>query len=165
MAGAVFRSDMILDGFSFSKVKVGSMDSTQKIVKMYQALKRDDINLLLLNGCIISWYNVVDLNYLAEVIALPLICVTYKKSEGLERYFIELFPRDWQSRVEIYHRNGPRTTMKLHTDHVVYVRVLGMSEDEALKTLNKFTLNGGVPEPLRIARLIARSLVRSRICS
>ena len=162
LAGVVMRADMVLDGFSFSTAKVGGVDATKKIIELYKNLEKDDINLMLLNGCIISWYNIVDLHCLDKAIGLPLICVTYKDSEGLERYFKELFPQDWLSRVEVYHKNGPRTPMRLHTDHVIYARFLGMSQEEAISILNKFTLQGAVPEPLRIARLLARSLMRRR---
>jgi hypothetical protein len=94
LAGVVTRSDMIIDGFIFSRVKVGGMDATKKIIEMYRALRREDVNLLLLNGCVISWYNVIDLIRVSEEVELPLICVTYEESEGLEKYFEELFPKN-----------------------------------------------------------------------
>jgi len=104
---------------------------------------------------------VIDLHKVAEETGLPLICVTYEESTGLERYFKELFPEDWELRVEVYHRNKARSSLKLHTGHTVYVRIIKMSEEEAKGILNKFTLHGAVPEPLRVARLLARSLMRS----
>ena len=161
LAGVVMRADMMVDGFTFSTVKVGGMDATQKIIEMHEALNRDDINVFLLNGCVISWYNVIDLHHLTDVTGLPLICVTYKESEGLEKYFKEYFPEDWQHRIEVYHRNGPRTPLRLHTGHIIHVRFLNVSEEEALKLLNKFTIHGAVPEPLRTARLLARSLTKA----
>jgi endonuclease V-like protein UPF0215 family len=155
------RADMIVDGFTFSKAKVGGMDVTQKIVEMYEALDRHDINILLLNGCVISWYNVIDLNYVVDAIGLPLICITYRDSKGLETYFKENFPEDWQRRTEVYKRNGPRIPLTLHTGYIIYARFLNISKEETSKLLNKFTFHGAVPEPLRIARLLARSLMRS----
>jgi len=161
LAGVVMRADMIVDGFTFSRTEVGGMDATQKIIEMYDALDRHDINLLLLNGCVISWYNVIDLNHVVETTELPLICVTYNDSAGLETYFKENFPNDWQHRVEVYKRNGARKPLKLHTGHTIYVRFLNISEEETSRLLNKITLHGAIPEPLRIARLLARSLMRS----
>jgi len=161
LAGVVMRADMIIDGFTFSEVTVGGMDATQKIVEMYEALDRKDINILLLNGCVISWYNVVDLNHLVDKIGLPLICVTYRDSNGLEKFFKENFPEDWQRRIEVYKKNGPRSSLTLHTGHTVYARFLNINEEEASRLLNKLTFHGAVPEPLRIARLLARSLMRS----
>lgn len=160
LSGVVMRADMIIDGFTFSKVTVGGMDATDKVIEMYDFLDRQDINVILLNGCVISWYNVIDLNQVAEYTRLPLICVTYKESEGLEIYFKKNFPEDWQKRTEIYHKNGSRTPLTLKTGHTVYIRFLNINKEETSRLLNKLTLHGGVPEPLRIARLLARSLMR-----
>jgi endonuclease V-like protein UPF0215 family len=163
LAGVVMRADMIIDGFTFSEVTVGGMDATQKIVEIYEALDRKDINILLLNGCVISWYNVVDLNCVVDEIGLPLICVTYGDSKGLEAFFKENFPEDWQWRTEVYRRNGPRTPLTLHTGHTIYARFLNISKEETSRLLNKFTFHGAVSEPLRIARLLSRSLMRSYV--
>ena len=81
------RADLIVDGFTFSRVEVGGMDATQKIIEMFEALDRRDIKILLLNGCVISWYNVIDLNRVVDATELPLICVTYNDSKGLGTYF------------------------------------------------------------------------------
>jgi len=161
LAGVVMRADMTIDGFTFSKATVGGMDATEKILEMYRNLKRDDINLLILNGCVISWYNVIDLHRVAEETDLPLICVTYNESTGLEKYFKELFPQNWESRVEIYRKNKRRTAIKLSTGYTVYIRFIGMKMEEAKGILNKFTSHGSIPEPLRVARLLARSLVKN----
>lgn len=161
LAGVVLRSDGIIDGFTFSRATLGGMDATEKIIDMYKALERDDINVLMLNGCVISWYNVIDLSRVYEEIGLPLICVTYEESPGLEKYFMELFPEDYEKRIEIYRKNGPRTAVKLHTGFKVYIRFYGMDIDGAKAILDKFTLHGAVPEPLRIARLLARGIMKT----
>jgi len=161
LAGVIMRADMIVDGFTFSRAKVGGMDATQRIIEMYEALNRRDINILLLNGCVISWYNVIDLNHVVDSIGLPLVCVTYEDSRGLKAFFKENFPEDWQQRTEVYKKNGARTPLTLHTGHTIYARFLNISRDETLRLLNKLTFHGAVPEPLRIARLLARSLMRS----
>lgn len=161
LAGIVMRADKAIDGFVFSTATVGGMDATGKIMEMYRTLERDDINLLILNGCVISWYNVVDLHKVADETGLPLICVTYEESAGLEKYFRELFPDDWEERVGVYHKNKARTPVTLSTGYTVYVRFINMSPQEAKGILNKFTSHGAVPEPLRVARLLARSIVKT----
>ncbi len=160
LAGVVMRADMMIDGFAFSRATVGGMDATDKILEMYKSLNRDDINLLMLNGCVISWYNVIDLHQVSDETGLPLICVTYNESTGLERYFKEYFPDDWMIRVETYRRNKERTAITLSTGHTVYIRFIGMSIEEAKGVLNKFTSHGSIPEPLRVARLLARALIK-----
>jgi endonuclease V-like protein UPF0215 family len=162
LSGVVMRADMTIDGFTFSKATVGGMDATEKIIEMFGFLDREDISVILLNGCIISWYNVVNLNQLADAIELPLICVTYKESEGLEAYFKKNFLEDWQERTEIYHQNGSRIPLTLKTGHTVYTRFLNINKEETLSLLNKLTIHGAIPEPLRIARILARSVMKSK---
>ncbi len=161
LAGVVMRADLLLDGFSFSVATVGGLDATEAVLRLYRRLGRKDVNIIMLNGCVISWYNVVDLNEVHEETGKPLICVTYEPSPGLEKYFREYFPADWEERLAIYERNGPRTPIRLRTGHEVYIRAIGMDEDEAKKVLDKFTLHGSIPEPLRLARLLARAVLSS----
>jgi endonuclease V-like protein UPF0215 family len=163
LAGVVMRADKAIDGFVFAEATVGGMDATDKVVEMHKTLGRNDINVLLLNGCVISWYNVIDLNEVAEETGLPLICVTYEESEGLDKYFKELFPEDWENRVQVYHKNKERTPLELKTGYIVYVRFMGMSLEEAKAILDKFTSHGAVPEPLRVARLLARATVKTLV--
>lgn len=161
LVGVVMKADMGIDDLVVARVTVGGMDSTEKIIMMYKELDRDDINVLILNGCVISWYNVIDLNRVAEETSLPIICITYDTSEGLEKYFIELFPEDWEKRVEIYHKNKARIPFKLDTGYKIYIRFIGMNFEKAKRIINKYTWHGSISEPLRVARLIARSLVKT----
>jgi len=160
LAGVVMRADLVVDGVSLAEATVGGMDATQKIAGLYNSMHRDDINLLLLNGCVVSWYNVIDLEQLAQKVGLPIICLTYDESVGLEKYFEENFPKDWKERVEVYHKNGPRKLLKLKNGNDVYARAMNVNDFDVLKVLNKFSLEGGVPEPLRVAQLVARSLMK-----
>ncbi|MCD6313216.1 MAG: DUF99 family protein, partial [Thaumarchaeota archaeon] len=75
---------------------------------------------------------------------------------------IKYFPEDWKRRVEIYERNGPRIEITNKNNLKLYVRAVGMDVDEAVGLINRFTLFGRIPEPLRIAKLIARSLLTHR---
>ncbi|MEM0444450.1 MAG: DUF99 family protein [Nitrososphaerota archaeon] len=161
LAGVVMRADLLLDGFVIGRCTVGGMDATEEMVDMYRRLERTDINLLMLGGCIISLFNVVDLGRVASETCLPLICVTYNPSEGLSETIRSRFPGDWEERLKIYEANGPREEFTLKTGYTVHVRRVGISKRMAEVVLNKMTISGRVPEPLRVARLLARSLLKS----
>jgi endonuclease V-like protein UPF0215 family len=87
------------------------------------------------------------------------VCITYEKSEGLEKYLTEYFGSEAEDRITKYKENGEREEFKLHTGKKIFVRYLGLNRDDAIQVLNKFTLHGSIPEPLRVARLLARTLV------
>ena len=161
LAGVVMRADGLVDGFSFSTATVGGLDATEAVLRLYERLNRKDVNILMLNGCVISWFNVIDLHEISERTRRPLICITYEPSPGLEPYFKEYFPGDWRERLAIYERNGPRREVRLKTGHTVFIRAIGLDEEDALRVLNRFVLHGSIPEPLRLARLLARAALRS----
>jgi len=161
LAGVVMRGDLVIDGFSFTTITIGGMDATDGVIRLYKLLNREDINVILLNGVVIAWFNVIDLQRVYDELQVPIIAVTYEESkEPLDRYFKEYFPDSWEKRVEVYRRNGLRERIFLKTGHEVFVRYLGISKNEAKGILNRFLLQGAIPEPLRVARLLARSLLK-----
>jgi endonuclease V-like protein UPF0215 family len=160
LVGIVMRGDFIIDGVIISNCNIGGMDSTEKIIEMFKELNRDDINLIMLNGCIISWFNIIDLNKIYNDLKLPLICITYEESPGLEKYIIQYFPKDYKERIEVYKRNGERIEVLLKTGYKVFIRFFGISLKDSIKILNKFTLHGRIPEPLRVSKLFAKSLIQ-----
>lgn len=160
ISGVVMRGDLQIDGFSFATATVGGMDATQSILRLYENLKRKDINIIMLNGCVISWFNIVDLDAIHAATTKPLIAVTYEESEGLENYLRKYF-EDWEERLAVYRRLGERQKVTLHTGHQILIRCISMTMRKARLLLNRFTLQGAVPEPLRVARILSRSILRS----
>ncbi|MFX0067773.1 MAG: DUF99 family protein [Promethearchaeota archaeon] len=161
LAGVVIRADRIIDGFGATTITIGGFDATDGIIRIFDIIGRTDINALMINGVIIAWFNVVDLNLLHEKLNIPTIAVTYEESqESLKKYFQEYFPETWERKLKVYDKNGEREPIVLRTGHEVFVRYLGMSKREAKSLLDKFTIQGSIPEPLRISRLLARSLMK-----
>ena len=160
LAGIVMRKDLRIDGFAFGTVTVGGMDSTDTVLSMIQGLERRDLNAIMLSGCVIAWFNVIDPEKIAGETGLPVICVTYEESEGLASDIIYHFPHDTK-RLAAYQRLGDRIPTMLSTGQMVFIRSWNISESDASRLCDNFTLEGKIPEPLRVARLCARSLCLS----
>jgi len=155
LAGVVMRKDLRIDGFAYGRVTVGGMDATQTILTMVQSLKRRDLNVILLSGCVIAWFNVIDPGRIHDETGIPVICVTYEESEGLIDEIHRHFPGD-ETRLSAYLRLGDRIPLTLHTGQTCWLRSWGLGADHAGQLCNDFTLEGKIPEPLRVARLCAR---------
>ena len=158
LAGIVMRRDFVIDGFVFGKCTIGGDDATDSVLKMYSKLGRGDIRFVLISGMIIAMYNVIDITRVQKEIGLPVIGVTYEKSTGIENVIKHHFPDSYESKIEKYSKLGKRTKIQLHTGGSLYVRTEGCTPKEAQKLLDLFTLQGSVPEPLRVAQLLAKSL-------
>lgn len=163
LAGVVMRGDFIIDGIVLGKCTVGGLDSTDEILEMYGRLGREDIMAIMLNGCIISWFNVVDLVKIHEETGIPVITISYNPTKGIKEFFVKYFPDDWEKRVEIYERNGPRFDILNKNGFRVYVRSIGIDQEDAARLINRFTIFGKIPEPLRVARLIAHAAMTHRL--
>ncbi|HOJ96357.1 MAG TPA: DUF99 family protein [Methanospirillum sp.] len=159
LCGVVMRRDLHIDGFCFGKVQVGGMDATGEILRMIASLDREDINAIMLNGCVIAWYNVINPDAITKKANIPVICVSYKDSEGLADHIRHHFPGD-EDRVRAYERLGERMRIHVKTGLSVYARGYGCSEQEVRQLIRIFTLHGKIPEPLRVARLCARTVLQ-----
>jgi endonuclease V-like protein UPF0215 family len=155
LAGVVMRKDLVVDGIAFARTKVGGDDSTAKIASLVRSLERNDINVVMLSGAVISFYNIVDLERLHKVTGLPVVCLTYKESRGLEESIRRHFHGRAKRKLELYRRLGRRTGVRLKTGETVYIRAVGVEEGELSLLLDSFTLQGKHLEPVRVAGLLA----------
>ena len=157
LAGVVMRGDLILDGFAFGKTTVGGDDSTQRILSLYKKLRRNDVNLIMVSGAILSLYNILDVDELAARTKLPVVCLTYKETRGIEDSIIRHFPEKKDEKLRAYTKLGPRKRFRLSSGYDVYARTAGISDADAIKVVDMFTLQGSLPEPVRVAKLLARA--------
>jgi endonuclease V-like protein UPF0215 family len=159
LAGVVMRRDLIIDGVGISKSTIKGDDSTQNIISMWRNMNRNDINCIFLGGIIISMFNIVDGNEVYRSTGTPVISLTYNDSKGVAHNFRRVFPNSWQSKLEQYQKIGKRQRIVLQTGKTVFIRHWGLTLSDSIILLNYFTLQGSVPEPIRIAKLVARAYV------
>jgi endonuclease V-like protein UPF0215 family len=159
LAGVVMRKDLRTDGFSFSSTTVGGMDATAAVISLYEDFGREDINIIMISGCVISWFNIIDPLRVRDETGKGTIIVTYEDSDGLEEEIGHHFPGD-QERVLAYRALGPRTPVNLSTGYTLFLRSYGISGSDAERLCDEFTFDGKIPEPLRVARLCARAVHR-----
>ena len=157
IGGVVMRSDLIIDGIIFGETTLEGDDATDTIISIFEGLKRNDINVIILSGAIISLYNIIDINRIGQETGIPIICVTFEKSDGLEETIKHHFPEKWEKKIGEYKKLDIRELIDLKTGYRIYARTHGLDIKKAKKVLDKFTLQGAVPEPVRLAGLLAKA--------
>ena len=162
LAGIVMRRDLVIDGMIFGNATIEGNDSTMNILSMYRSLKRNDINCIMLDGLVINMYNIIDGKELQEIIDIPVIAITFKDSDGLEGAINHHFPNDSKMKIDQYHKLGQRDKILLKTGKILFIRYWGISFKEALMIVNSFTLQGSIPEPIRIAKIAARACLQNK---
>jgi endonuclease V-like protein UPF0215 family len=158
LAGVVMRSDRVVDGLAVGRTSVGGDDASASIAALYRRLGRNDVNVMMVSGAILSLYNIIDIDGLSRRTKLPVICLTFKETSGIEDSIRRHFPEGAEAKLEAYRKLGGRKRIKLKSGHSVFARTAGMGDSEAKSVIEMFTLQGSVPEPVRVARLLARAV-------
>ena len=148
----------MIDGLAFGCSTVGGDDSTQTILSMFSSLARNDINCIILDGLIISMYNIIDGYLIHNETGVPVIAISYHESSGLKDHIIRLFEAEQRNtKLNQYSKIGERDQIVLRTGKNLFIRVWGINCPRAVKVLDAFTLQGSIPEPVRVAKLFARA--------
>jgi len=156
LAGVVVRASRVVDGFGFDRCTVGGSDATDAIVRIVDQLDREDVRYLLVSGIALSWFNIIDLRRIHRETDLPVVSVTYEESEGLASAIEEAFddPAVVERRLATYRAQPSRRPVTVN-DETVYVRSVGLDDGAATDVVRGFTPEGGRPEPIRVAGLVA----------
>jgi endonuclease V-like protein UPF0215 family len=157
LAGVVTKRNGTVDGFSFGACTVGGLDSTDAVIDLVERLDRPDVRYLLVAGVALAWYNILDLGAVQQTVDRPVIAVTFEESEGLEPALRREFGGETlQTRLDRYQTLPDREPVRVD-DEQCFVRATGLDTSEATGIVRDYTLSGGRPEPLRVARQAARA--------
>ena len=155
-SGIVMRRDLVVDGVSFGSSTIEGNDATDNIVNMWKKLNRNDIGCIFLDGLVVSMYNIIDGRSICEITGLPVVAITFRDSKGLEGSIRYHFCTQSTDRIRRYNMLGDREPVLLKTGKKIFIRYWGSSYEIVTTLLNSFTLQGSIPEPIRLAKLIAR---------
>jgi uncharacterized protein len=160
VAGIVVRSDLVVDGFVLGQIEVSGSDATKEIVKLIQKLGRNDVNAIMISGSVLSLYNILDVDQIYSASKIPVLALSFSRSASdLAANIRFRFPkRIAEKKIELLEKLGESVPIKLRTGYTVFLRSAGVNEAVAKKLLDKFTLQGAVPEPVRVARLLAKTI-------
>jgi endonuclease V-like protein UPF0215 family len=135
-----------------SKVRRDGRNSTSALAAMIMSSRfARHTQAVLLQGIAVAGFNVVDIRSLAETLRTPVLVVARKKPNmaAIREALLTRVgggARKWG----LIERAGPMEAVA-----GVFVQRAGMSLSEAGGLIERFAVNGRIPEPLRVAHLIA----------
>jgi endonuclease V-like protein UPF0215 family len=171
-----------LDGVVSGRVRRDGADATRRMITLVQESPfRAHVRAVMLQGIAVGGFNVVDVWELSRVLGLPVLVVTRRPPDlaAVRRALFSEAPaqrprvrgaaRKWRlieragaveplgvSRRALRRGGPPRGPTGLHTATPrLWVQRVGLSLPEARALVAATTLHGNVPEPLRLAHIIA----------
>ena len=157
------RSDLVIDGFARGRLRVAGSDATTSTIALFKKLKRNDINAIMISGSVLSLYNVLDIDSIYEDLRVPTVALSFSKARSdLARNITARFPdRIAKEKISLLNKLGGSKRLKLRTGYAVFVRTAGVTEVNSKRLLDRFTLQGAIPEPVRVAKLVAKCVATS----
>jgi endonuclease V-like protein UPF0215 family len=148
LVGAVVRGGNLLEGVLSTKIKVDGDDATGAIARMILKSRfSSQIRAILMQGSTFAGFNIVDMQELYELTKIPVIAVTRER----------ISPKEVKK--SVLKLENPKEKMKRlgeieQKEHkgIYYVSVGNIEASQILDITSKNSL---IPEPVRIAHIIA----------
>ena len=151
VVGAVFAGDR-LDGVISTKVRRDGANAAQRLIDCLTGSKYfDQLQATLLQGIAFAGFNVVDLQQLHQAMGLPVLVVARYRPDlqAIRKALLQQVPggaRKWR----LIEAAGPMEPMA-----GLYVQRCGITPENAARLLASLQQNSQLPEPLRVAHMIA----------
>jgi uncharacterized protein len=158
IVGVVFRGGYSIEGVMHTNVAIDGLDATEKLASMINGSPhRRQLRLLMLNGVTFGGFNVVDLKKLNQETRLPIIALTQNKPDLHDiTSALQNLP-EYEERLRLVLEAGPIHEVANHGTKV-YVELAGISLIDAEKIIRLTSTRSCLPEPLRVAHLIASNI-------
>lgn len=151
VVGAVFAGSR-MDGVISTKVRRDGANATQRLIDCLARSKfAGHVQAILLQGIALAGFNVVDLRKLHQATGLPVLVISRSAPDlgSIRAALLEHVAggaRKWR----LIESAGPMEELA-----GLHVQCQGMNREEAGKLLVEMQQHGKLPEPLRIAHMIA----------
>lgn len=146
-----------LDGVLSTTVRRDGSNATDRLIEVVQASRFcEHIRAVLLQGIALAGFNVVDLTRLSTTLGLPVLVVV-RKQPRMQLVRDALIERTAGGREKwaLIEQHGP-----LERLGALWVQRAGLTLQEASELLAATTSHGHIPEPLRLAHIIAGGIER-----
>lgn len=138
-------------------IEVDGFDATDKLLSMIDGM---NLNAVILGGITFAGFNIINPNKILNDMGIPVIVYSgnqpnnEKMLMALKKHF-----NDWKIRWDIIKNLGSVYIIKPHPfERPIFFEVVGASPEWAKTILHRLAIISRIPEPVRIAGIIARGL-------
>jgi endonuclease V-like protein UPF0215 family len=140
-------------------IRVDGLDATSVASRLLSSLQLRD-SPILLAGATFAGFNIINPRVLHRKFRTPTIVVIGSRpnNRAVKRALMRHFP-DWKRRWRILSSLGPLRHVRTdRNEGPICYAAFGCADDEARRILKEWAFVSRVPEPLRVAGLVARGL-------
>ncbi len=163
--GVVTRGGGHVDGFLVDDVEIDGTDATDIMVEMINGSRhKEQLRIILTSGITFAGFNVLDIEKVFEKTGLPVIVVVREKPDMSSIKSAVRNLSNWKKRWKKLNSAGELIPVEVDNQgnrkSTVYIQVKGIIEKEAKKVVQMSSTISTIPEPLRLAHLLATGISR-----
>lgn len=153
------------ENIKMTTVVVDGLDGTSRALEVVEELRRGlavSVDAVFLDGVTVAGFNFIDPEEVNVQTGIPVI-VLFKTKLKLEKVRMALIKHfsDWRDRYEVIERNYRRAQEVVTRRKNLKVSSYGLDLSEVSKLVSLLQHVSAVPEPLRLADLIASELTKN----
>lgn len=157
--GVIFRGASYLEGVLQTSVDIDGTDSTDQIAEMIlQSSHHQQLKLIMTDGITVGGFNVIDIAKLSARVDLPVIVIIdrHPDFDSIQNALQHL--PDGQERWKLISKLREVQELELTSEFKsIYFQPVNVSVEDARAAILSSIKTGRIPEPIRVAHLIARS--------
>jgi len=158
VVGTVFRGGRWVDGIMSTRVAVDGLDSTEKISELVLKCRFKDLRVIMLDGLAFGGFNLVDIHRLSEETQLPVIAVVRDMPDFSEiKNALKNLPES-DLRWSLIEKAGNPIPVETKPGKSIHIQYAGIVEEQAIEIVKLSATRSMLPEPIRVAHLIARGV-------
>ncbi len=158
--GVVMRANGYVEGVLKKDIDVDGTDATASCIDMIRSTRhKTQLHAVLLDGVTVGGFNIINVEDIFQKTHIPVITITREKPDvesiktALQAHF-----SDWFERFGLMIKQKVYTVKTRHND--IFVTCVGVSIEKAKEIIRLSTIRGVIPEPIRVAHIIASGVRR-----
>lgn len=162
LVGAVFRGGQWLEGVLRTGIKKDGTDVTDRLIEMVgKSRHRGQLRVLMVDGVTFAGFNVLDVKTVFRKTGLPVIVVSRELPDMASIRKAVKHLSGWRNRWKLIRGVGKIYPVRTgRRGAPVYMQPIGIKRADAESIVKLSSTRSLIPEPLRVAHLIATAMVR-----
>lgn len=154
LIGTIFRGGTWLDGVLRTHITGDGKDSTDRIIEMVNKTRhKGQIGVIMLDGITFGGFNIVNIRKIFQNTGIPLIVIMrrFPNFEKIKKALLRF--EDHKKRWERVLNAG--RVYRIENKEPIYIQICGIDLEDAKEIVTLSTTRSAIPEPIRVAHLIA----------
>jgi uncharacterized protein len=158
--GVVMRGNGYMEAVLHDHIQIDGNDATSICEQMITRTRHyAQLKAVLFDGATMGGFNILDIESIWKNTKIPVITVTRNQPDFIKiRLALKSHFSDWEKRIKLLEEGKMEKISTYYNP--IYIKFKGITFTKAKEIITLSTIRGVIPEPLRVAHIIASGISR-----